>query len=239
MKKVVFFSGMKGGVGRSILTEAYASYLVNKGYSVTVIDADANTTSSIVDGYNEQDREVPYSVMSLDSSKESNAKTAYNVINNIASVYIVDCRFNHDYKNLLYLYQLADLIVLPIQYDKMCTSATLVYMEYLRREGIHAPFYLVPNMCGKIFNRKSEDGIASQVLGQWGEFLPEIPESGEFMHHGFIDTYGKKIESLTVRTFGELEKRMEQSSLLRRYIDLGYDECNEFKQNIERKIGRQ
>ncbi len=228
MNRVVFFSGQKGGVGRSTLAELYANYLIKKGYKVTVIDADIPGCGSIYMSSQRYISGITYNVVPLDVSDYHNVETARNFLdNNVDTIYIIDCRFNHDYNNLLNLYKSADMIVLPIQYDSLCPPATTDYMEFLRRKGIRAPFYILPNMCGKIFRDPGD----SQILGQWGEFLPEIPDNTVFQNIGCFD-YDKKTESLTAKAFDAMTEKLKFSAMLRKQITTAYENADGFEERI-------
>ncbi len=230
MNRVIFFSGQKGGVGRSTLAELYANYLVEKRYKVTLIDADIPGCGSIYMSSQRYLGEVPFNVVPLDVSDYHNVETARNFLdNNVDTIYIVDCRFNHDYNNLLTLYESADMIVLPILYDRLCPPSTTDYMEFLRRKGIRAPFYLLPNMC-----RESREPGRSQILGQWGEFLPEIPENAVFQNFGCFDSYTKKIERLTAKAFDAMTEKLKSSVMLRKQIATAYENADDFEERITR-----
>lgn len=235
-KRIIFFTGLKGGVGRSVLSEAYAAYLVSKGLPVTVIDADANNTATVISRRRKCTGAPSYTIVPLDCSKANSIETVRDFFEgSVDTIYIVDCRFNHDYKNLLYLYQFADMIVLPVQYHKLCTSSTLTFMEYLKRKGIYAPIYLLPNMCNNINNSQSEDGQQSQILGQWGEFLPDIPGNVKFTRFGCFDSYSKKMKALTGKTFDALTEKLELSPTLRREIIFEIEQYKDFESAIDRK----
>lgn len=218
MSKNVFFTGLKGGVGRSVLAEIYAAFLVNKGKSVTIIDADFNTTASVLRDRIKNMKEYPnnsetYNIVPLDCSKNDSIETArYFLYNQIETVYLVDCRFTHDYANLLTLYELADCIVTPIQYSMDCIYSTLMFITFLRKNNILAPIYILPNMCVKANKVYKDAKTKSQILGQYGDFLPEIPKSVLFNDINSYTKYNKKIKDLTYEAFNVLFEKMQISS---------------------------
>lgn len=241
-KRVIFFTGLKGGVGRTVLTRAFAAFLVSKGISVTVVDAD-----EIYSIYRERNRclkEYPntkqeYGIVPLDCKTITSIETAKDFLDcTSGTVYLVDCRFNHDYGNLMYLYQTADMIVLPFQYDSMCADSTYKFMAYLSKKGIYAPTYLLPNMCGRFYKKESDSGIRSQILCQKADILPEIsycPDLGSFSS---IDNYEKKIEKATTTAFHELLDKMQVVPILQSFIEHAEESAKIFEEDIDACLKR-
>ena len=84
--KIIIFSNIKGGVGKTTLCALFASYLVEKGYPVIAIDADLQASL-----YRHRQREkdvapdaqIPWNVEMLDTS---DSDKLVQVVNKLKSV---------------------------------------------------------------------------------------------------------------------------------------------------------
>lgn len=90
--KLVIFSNIKGGVGKTTLCALFASFLVEKGYPVIAIDADLQASL-----YRHRKREkdvapeaqVPWNVELIDTSDGDHIKQIVDKLKNVPGIVLI------------------------------------------------------------------------------------------------------------------------------------------------------
>lgn len=181
--RIILFSNMKGGVGKSSICALFATYCAEKGIPTAVVDADLQ--QSLI---RQREREVksvggevqePWQLISLDTS---NVKSVENMMENLRTIpgwILVDCPGNLNDDGLLPLFRSADTIVVPISYEDIVIDATKVFINVISKVS-QASIIFVPNRINDIEGTKSEreqrvDTI--NVIGTLGVITPRIKQS--------------------------------------------------------------
>lgn len=180
--RIVLFSNMKGGTGKTTLCELFATYAVEKDLPVVVYDADVQL-SLFKDRQDDLARdsaaETPWDVEPL--VVDDTIMKKIRLLKTIPGVVIIDCPGNVDNAYLQHLFMSADIIVVPFRFDRKNVRETKTFVDVLDRIGVSARMLLVPNMVKYIESQRQElkDAIDLSVksfyVKQSGKkILPEV-----------------------------------------------------------------
>lgn len=180
--KIVLFSNIKGGVGKTTLCALFASYLAENGIPVIAIDADLQA-SLYRHRQREQDVAVevqaPWNVDLLDTADSKQLKKVMTQLKKVPGIVLIDCPGNLNDRNLEYIYKNADTAVIPISFDPDMVDATGIFIKALKSVS-EAQLVFVPNRI-ITSERKSEElrqrAQTTELLGLVGTVTPTIKQS--------------------------------------------------------------
>ena len=145
--KIVIFSNIKGGVGKTTLCALFASYLVERGYPVMAIDADLQASL-----YRHRKREkdvapeapIPWNVDLLDTANREQLELVMAKLKEVPGIVLIDCPGNLNDRNLEYIYKSADTAIIPISFDADTVDATGIFVKALKTVSA-ADLIFLPN----------------------------------------------------------------------------------------------
>lgn len=145
--KIILFSNIKGGVGKTTLCSLFASYLAEKGLPVIAIDADLQASL-----YRHRQRETnvdpeasaPWAVELLNTADEKNLASTLAKIKSVPGIVLIDCPGNLNDKSLAEIYKIADLAVIPMSFDADTVDATGIFVKAFKTVS-SAKMIFVPN----------------------------------------------------------------------------------------------
>ena len=182
MSKIILFSNIKGGVGKTTLCAQFAEYLSMKGFPIVAVDADLQASLS---RHREREVEadpgqtVPWAIARLNTLESTRVKAAINEYKEQDGIVLIDCPGNLNDNNLAIIYTMADLIVIPMAYDVDTIDATGIFVTVIRQQS-KARLAFIPNRInvteGKAREREMRDETIA-VLGQLGTVTPRIKQS--------------------------------------------------------------
>ena len=182
MSKIILFSNIKGGVGKTTLCAQFAEYLSMKGVTIVAVDADLQASLS---RHREREVEadpeqtVPWGIARLNTLDSKIVKTAMNEYKEQDGIVLIDCPGNLNDNNLAIIYAVADFIVIPMTYDVDTIDATGIFITVIRLQS-KAKLVFVPNRIniteGKAREREMREETIS-VLGRLGTVTPRIKQS--------------------------------------------------------------
>jgi len=179
---IILFAGLKGGTGKSTLCNLFATYVVEQGFPVAVMDAD--TQLSLYKNFFEdlatlgvRNVSTPWRIWSLRA--DDTVKDKMSKIKKVPGLVVIDCPGSVDNENLKYIYHSADIIVMPFRFDRMNVRETVTFAELIKKISKARQLYL-PNMVTQ-YDEKREElrkamERANSDLGKYGRVLPGIPE---------------------------------------------------------------
>ena len=181
--RIIAFSNIKGGVGKSTLTALFATYCAENGIPVAVVDADLQQSLM-----RQREREKksaegsiqePWQLISLDTTSPEGVKNMMENLKSIPGWILVDCPGNLNDNGLLPIFKATDAVVVPISYEDIVVDATSVFIQVFKKIS-SAPLFFMPNRINDQEGTKSEreqriDTI--KVLGQLGTVAPRIKQS--------------------------------------------------------------
>ena len=182
MSKIILFSNIKGGVGKTTLCAHFAEYLSMKGVTIVAVDADLQASLS---RHREREVEadpeqtVPWGIARLNTLDSKIVKATMNKYKEQDGIVLIDCPGNLNDNNLAIIYAVADFIVIPMTYDVDTIDATGIFITVIRQQS-KAKLVFVPNRIniteGKAREREMRDETIS-VLGRLGTVTPRIKQS--------------------------------------------------------------
>ncbi len=180
--KIIIFSNIKGGVGKTTLCALFASYLAERGYPVMAIDADLQASL-----YRHRKREkdvapevqVPWNVDLLDTANRELLERVMGKLKEVPGVVLIDCPGNLNDRNLEYIYKSADTAIIPISFDADTVDATGIFVKALKTVSA-ADLVFIPNRINTS-EKKSEElrqrAQTTEFLGLVGTVIPTVKQS--------------------------------------------------------------
>lgn len=147
MAKIIVFSNLKGGVGKSTLCCHFAHFLVGKGQPVAVLDADLSHNI-----YNLRQREVaklpnvtkPWEVWALSASNDTDSIIERAKV--LPGYVLIDCPGTLNDPELLKVFQAADVAIIPFRYDDFMIDSTVTFTKVLMQKAPGIKKIYVPNI---------------------------------------------------------------------------------------------
>lgn len=178
--KIVLFSNLKGGTGKSTLCELFATYCVEKELPIVAMDADPQLSlwkDRKDDLAEKPEAETQWSVTPIILNETLSVVLAK--LREIEGVVLIDCPGNVDNPYLQLLFKEADIIVIPFRYDRKNVRETASFCEILRKHS-KARLIFVPNLVtyteGMRDNLKKARENAYTHFGRYGFITPRILE---------------------------------------------------------------
>lgn len=130
--RIVLFSNIKGGVGKTTLCALFASYLAEKGIPVFAMDADLQASL-----YRHRQREknvdpdtsAPWAVEMLNTSDGKKLEETISKLKSVPGIVLIDCPGNLNDRNLEHIYKAADVAVIPMSFDADTVDATGIFIK--------------------------------------------------------------------------------------------------------------
>lgn len=181
--KIILFTNLKGGVGKTTLCDFFSNFMAEHGYKVVVIDADPQQSL-----YRHRVREleanpdVPptWEVQPLGVSDPSVAQKIIDRCKELPCNVIFDCPGNLQDPILPILFEAADIAVIPIRYDSDSLDATKLFCSVLKKKS-KAEIFFIPNSIAVVEERREEVQMerdkAIEVLKEFGTVTPRIKQS--------------------------------------------------------------
>lgn len=180
--RIIIFSNIKGGVGKTTLCALFASYLAERGYPVIVIDADLQAS---LFRHRQRERDVapeapvPWNVEMLNTADGEQLKHVMGKLKEVPGIVLIDCPGNLNDRNLEYVYQSADTAIVPISFDADTVDATGIFVKALKTVS-SAGLVFLPNRINTS-EKKAEElrqrAQTTEFLGLVGTVVPTIKQS--------------------------------------------------------------
>lgn len=182
MKNVtILISNVKGGCGKTTLSSLLSTYLVEKGFPVVTFDSD--TQLSLMKNRRDdlssipQSVEEPWKVFPLRADKK--VADLLENIKTLPSVVVIDCPGSVDNPNLQYIFQAADIVVMPFSFDRINIRETATFAEMFTKIS-KARILFLPNMITQYDTkrealRKAKEKAESE-FPKYGNILPSVAE---------------------------------------------------------------
>ncbi len=204
--KIIIFSNIKGGVGKTTLCSLFASYLSEKGEPVVVIDADLQQSL-----YRHRTREEkadpsqkkPWEVTVLDTSDINTVMKIMQGLKQVPGNVLIDCPGNLNDKSLAAIYAVADVAVIPMSYDPDTVDATGIFLKALKSFS-KADLVFIPNRINDNEGRSEEIKQRAQtinILELVGKVAPRVKQTVSIKRYSTIYPMDPKQFSALSPTF--------------------------------------
>ena len=180
--RIILFSNLKGGTGKTTLCALFATYCVSKGIGVAMVDADIQQSISRLRSRelsNMENPQEPWQIISLDTSSVKGVELMMENLKSIPGWILVDCQGNLNDNGLLPIFKAADIVISPLSYENIVIDATSLFIKVFRKVS-EAPVLLLPNRINDAEGTKAEREQRISIiksLGQLGSIMPRIKQS--------------------------------------------------------------
>ena len=130
MGKIVLYTNVKGGVGKTTLCGIFATNLANIGRNVAVVDADLQQSlfrHRKRDLQHNPDASLPWEIETFWGRTTEEVTQIMSKLKQLPYDIIIDCPGNLVDPNLKVIYSCADIAVVPIHYDSDTLDATQMF----------------------------------------------------------------------------------------------------------------
>ena len=220
MKKVVLFTNIKGGVGKTSCCALFAQYLCENGYPVKVLDADIQASLSRhrerelaanPDVAANPDAVIPWEVSTVDTTDRQNLQSSIEEAMQFDGVVLFDMPGTLNAANLDLLYKAADLAVVPISYDFDTIDATGIFIKVIKRvKDIQLVF--LPNRINTTENRADDMKQREEtvkILGRIGRVTPRIKQSVVIKRYSTISALDKYQKAAVEHAFNAIVEHIK------------------------------
>lgn len=183
MGKIVLYTNVKGGVGKTTLCGIFGTYLANSSRTVAVVDADLQQSlfrHRKRDLQSNPDAILPWEINTLRGRTPEEVAIIMEGLKQLPYDVIIDCPGNLVDPNLEAIYSNADIAVVPIHYDSDTLDATKMFCETFKAH-FGAKMFFVPNGIVSVEERREhlqqERDKAIELLKAYGTVTPRIKRS--------------------------------------------------------------
>ena len=183
MGKIILFTNVKGGVGKTSLCGIFATYLSEKKRTIAVVDADIQQSlfrHRKRDLENSKDAKLPWRANSLRGKTPDEVTQIMAELKNLPYDVIIDCPGNIIDPNLQVIYSSADIAVVPIHYDSDTLDATQMFCDIFKA-NFSAKMFFIPNGIVTVEERRehlqTERDKAIEMLKTYGKVTPRVKRS--------------------------------------------------------------
>ena len=179
--KIITFSNHKGGVGKTTLCASAATFLVELGVPVIVIDADIQQSLS---RHRQRDLaahpsgQIPWQVQFLNTTDITTVKSIMNRAKQLPCCILIDCPGNIQDPALRIIFEAADAAVIPFELNADSVDATVMFADVFRKH-FSAKMFFIPNKVSTIFEkrgevRKAREDAMEALDRKYGVVTPDI-----------------------------------------------------------------
>ena len=178
---VVLFTTIKGGTGKTTLCASAATFRVELGIPVMVIDADIQQSLS---RHRKRDlaahpsEPIPWQVQFLNTTDLESVNSMMSRAKKLPCCILVDCPGNIMDPALQIIYETADVTVIPFELNSDSVDATVMFAEVFKQR-FNAKMFFVPNKVSVIFEkrgevRKAREDAMEALNRKYGVVTPDI-----------------------------------------------------------------
>lgn len=160
MGKIIITTGIKGGTGKTQICATAATFFLECGMPVYVIDADMQQSLS---RHRKRDLEahpnedVLWSVYFLDTRNVDHVKDIISQAKKFDCLVLIDCPGNIYDPALQYIFEAADVAIVPFEYNSDVVDATVMFGEVLKENFFQSKkkrIFFVPNKVSAVWEKQ-------------------------------------------------------------------------------------
>ncbi len=179
--QIILFTTIKGGTGKTTLCASAATYLVEQGIPVIVLDADVQQSLS---RHRHRDlascifKDIPWQVQFMNTTDLSAVQKLIETAKSLPCCVLIDCPGNITDSALKCVYGAANVVVVPFELNSDSVDATVLFAEVFKNR-FSAKMFFVPNKVSAIFEkrgeiRKAREDAMSALNNKFGVVTPDI-----------------------------------------------------------------
>jgi len=186
----IVIGNQKGGVGKSTLCILLANYLaIHKKTDCLILDLDFQSSIHSLWEKDRSNYDNPplYEVLDFDLAGFQKIQSK---LTQVLGHIIIDLPGKMDDNQLVPVYRVADLVICPFSYDKICFESTMVFAQVVRHINPNASLVFIPNRL-KAGVRYETMSQVNEALKHFGKVAPPLPDRVAFQR---IDTLSIPVE---------------------------------------------
>lgn len=200
--RIILFTNVKGGTGKTQLCATTASYLVGYKIPTLVIDADVQQSLS---RHRQRDlkarpsSDTPWDCLFLNTTDLSSVKSLIEHVKQLPCIVLIDCPGNINDPALNIIFEAADTAIVPFELNSDSVDATVLFAKLIKQH-FRAHMFFVPNKVSSRFwkrgeVRKAREDAMEQLHKKLGTVGSDIKYSAQMNSYSTLDplNYDKKI----------------------------------------------
>lgn len=220
--KIIVFTNIKGGTGKTQLCATAATFFLETGFPVYVIDADIQQSIS---RHRKRDKDVrpnefePWPVYFLNTGAIEEVKDIISQVKEFKCLVLIDCPGNINDPGLKHIYDAADMAVIPMEYNSDVVDATVMFAEVLRETSFkdkNKQIFFIPNKVSAFFEkngvvRKAREDAYEQLMKKkhLGVITPEVRMTTLMNGYSTLDFLGHEKRKVVREAFAPIIKRIK------------------------------
>lgn len=199
--RIILFTNVKGGTGKTQLCATTASYLVGYKIPTLVIDADVQQSLS---RHRQRDlkawpsSDTPWDCLFLKTTDLSAVKSLIEHVKQLPCVVLIDCPGNINDPALNIIFEAADTAIVPFELNSDSVDATVLFAKLIKQH-FRAHMLFVPNKVSSRFwkrgeVRKAREDAMEQLHKKLGIVGADIKYSAQMNSYSTLEplNYDKK-----------------------------------------------
>lgn len=199
--KIVLFTNIKGGTGKTQLCATFATNFLLYGIPTLVIDADIQQSLS---RHRQRDvaahpsEKTPWDCVFLNTLDLASTEAMIERIKQLPCCVLVDCPGNINDPALRLLFDAADIAIVPFELNADSVDATVLFAK-LFKQYFRATMFFIPNKVSSLFwkrgeVRKAREDAMELLDKKLGTVTPDIKLSTHMNSYSTLDllTYEKR-----------------------------------------------
>lgn len=199
--RIVVFTNIKGGTGKTQLCASSATHFLSHGVPVIVIDADIQQSLS---RHRQRDlaarpsADTPWDCVFLNTIDYTGVEELIERAQQLPCCVLIDCPGNINDPSLKLIFEAADVAVVPFELNADSVDATVLFAK-LFKQYFRATMFFIPNKVSSLFwkrgeVRKAREDAMELLDKKLGTVTPDIKLSTHMNSYSTLDllTYEKR-----------------------------------------------
>ncbi len=214
--KIIVFSSVKGGVGKTSLCANFATFFAEQGVPVIVIDVDRQRSLS---RHRERDlkaqpgADIPWNIEWLNTKDIENVRTMIERAKQLPCCVLIDCPGNIQDEALEVIFEAANIAVVPYELNSDSVDATILFAQTFST-GYDAKMFFIPNKVSAVFEKRSETRKAREDaiegLKKLGTITPDMKYTVHLSEYSTIEVYNWKKRAAIRDAFAPIYKYVKR-----------------------------
>jgi chromosome partitioning protein len=211
--KIILTTALKGGVGKSCLCANFATFFVEQGQPVIVLDADIQQSISRHrkrDLDSHPSAKIPWQVHFLNPTDLDGVREMMKRIKRLPCIVLIDCPGNIQDPALQIIYSAADVAIIPYELNSDSVDATKIFAEVFKK-NFSAKIFFIPNKISAVFEkrgevRKAREDAVEALSRKLGEITPDIPLTTHLNGYSTLELFNFEKRKALKYAFGPIYK---------------------------------
>ena len=213
--KIVLFTNIKGGTGKTQLCATSATNFLLYGIPTLVIDVDIQQSLS---RHRQRDvaahpsEKTPWDCVFLNTLNQASTERLIERIKQLPCCVLIDCPGNINDPALRLIFEAADIAVVPFELNADSVDATVIFAQ-LFKQHFSAKMFFVPNKVSSLFwkrgeVRKAREDAMEQLDKKLGVVTPDIKLSTHMNGYSTLEMLSREKRNLVRETLKTIIKPM-------------------------------